>query len=235
MVSPFISMLGGGKTLRTAPPIIAESMIFPYFRGMVFCAALANDGGWKAVDEAYLNPPVSTEQIIHPEKFRSKLDLPTIIDLGELKPGAPWKELGRNVLGELQTSVMLGRAGPKAAAGWDGDRYAVFEGPADKLGLVWFSTWDSEDDAREFAQAYTRYQTKRMGKDGFQPEQIPNSLWRCKDNVCQVVERRGLDVAVIEGFEPAATETLLEAAFKARKAEFRPPPRKVPEVKTTGK
>ena len=235
LISPFISMLGGGKTLRSAPPIISEWMIFPYFRGMVFCAALANEGGWKAVDEAYKNPPVSTEQILHPEKYRTKLDLPTIIDLGELKPGASWKELGRNVLGELQTSVMLGRAGPKAAAGWDGDRYAVFEGPAEKLGLVWFSTWDSEDDAREFARAYTRYQTKRMGKDGFQPEQIPDSLWRCKDNVCQVVERRGRDVAVIEGFAPAATETLLESAFKAKKAEFRPSPRKEPEVRTTGK
>ena len=132
LISPFISMLGGGKTLRTAPPIIAESMIFPYFRGMVFCAALANEGGWKAVDEAYLSPPSSTEQIIHPEKYRSKLDLPIIIDLGELKPGAAWKELGRNVLGELQTSIMLGRAGPKAAAGWDGDRYAVFESPCRK-------------------------------------------------------------------------------------------------------
>ena len=235
MISPFISMLGGGKTLRTAPPIIAESMVFPYFRGMVFCAALANHGGWKSVDEAYQSPPISTEQIIHPEKFRSQPDLPMIIDLGQLNPGAPWKELGRNVLGELQTSIMLGRGGPKAAAGWDGDRYAVFEGPAEKLGLVWFSTWDGEDDAREFAQAYTRYQTRRMGKDGFQPERIPESLWRCSDNVCQVIERRGRDVAVVEGFAPAATESLLESAFKASKAEFRPTPRKEPEVKTTRK
>ena len=100
---------------------------------------------------------------------------------------------------------MLGRQGAKAAAGWDGDRYAVFEGPDQKLGLVWLSTWDSEDEAREFAQAYARYQTKRMGKDAFQPEKIPDSLWRCQDDVCQVVERRGADVAVIEGFPPAAT------------------------------
>jgi len=235
MISPFISMIGGGKTLRSAPPIVSESMVFPYFRGMVFCAALVNDGGWKSVDEAYKSPPVSTEQIIHPEKYRSKLDLPMCIDLGALKPGAPWKELGRNVLGELQTSIMLGRAGPKAAAGWDGDRYAVFEGPAEKLGLVWFSTWDGEDDAREFAEAYARYQTRRMGKDAFQPERIPDSLWRCSDNVCQVVERRGRDVAVIEGFAPAVTASLLESAFKASKTEFVPAPRKEPEVKTTGK
>ncbi len=203
LITPFMTFMGGGKSLREAPAIISETMIFPYLRGMVFCARLANDGGWKAVDEAYRNPPVSTEQILHPEKYHAKPDLPTMIELGELKPGPGWKEVGRNVLGELQTSIMLGRQGAKAAAGWDGDRYAVFESPDQKLGLVWFSTWDSEDEAREFARAYARYQTKRQGKKGFQPEQIPDSLWRCQDNVCQVVERRGADVAVVEGFPPA--------------------------------
>jgi hypothetical protein len=234
-ITPFLSFLGGGKTLRSAPSIITETMTFPYLRGMVFCVKLTNDGGWKAIDEAYKNPPVSTEQILHPDKFRTRPDLPTMIDLGELKPGAPWKEVGRNVLGELQTRVMLGRQGARAAAGWDGDRYAVFEGSEGKLGLVWLSTWDSEDDAREFAQAYARYQTRRMGKNGFQPEKIPDSLWRCADNVCRVVERRGADVAVIEGFPPTVTASLLEKAFHARKTEFSPQPRKEPEAKAAGK
>jgi len=234
-ITPFLSMMGGGKSLKSAPPIISETMIFPYLRGMVFCAKLANKGGWKSVDEAYRNPPASTEQILHPEKYVARPDLPTSIDLGELKPGEPWKEVGRNVLGELQTAVMLGRQGTRAAAGWDGDRYAVFEGPDQKLGLVWFSTWDSEDEAREFAQAYTRYQTRRMGKDSFQPEKIPDSLWRCRDNVCQVVERRGADVAVIEGFHPATTNSLLEAAFRAKKTEYNAQQRKLPGEKTAGK
>jgi hypothetical protein len=234
-IAPFMTMLGGGKSLREAPPIIAESMTFPYLRGMVFCARLTNGGGWKAVDEAYRNPPVSTEQIIHPEKFKEKPDLPIIVDLGELKPGAPWKELGRNVLGELQMSVMLGRQGARAAAGWDGDRYAVFETPDKKLGLVWYSTWDSSDDAREFAEAYVRYQTRRMGKDGYQPEKIPDALWRCSDNVCKVVERRGSDVVVIEGFAPGVTETLLQSAFRARKTEFAPKTRTDLDQKTSSK
>jgi hypothetical protein len=220
LMAPFLSMLGGGKTLRDAPPIISQTMVFPYLRGMVFCARLANDGGWKSVDEAYRNPPVSTEQVIHPEKYRDKPDLPMILDLGELKPGAPWKEVGRNVMGELQISVMLGRSGPKAAAGWDGDRYAVFEGPEKKLAIVWLSTWDSEDEAREFAHAYTRYQTKRIGNGASVPEKIPDSLWRCQDDVCHVVARRGADVTVVEGFSPGTTTAVLEAAFRAKRAEF---------------
>jgi hypothetical protein len=227
-LSPFLSILGGGKTLKQAPPIIVESMVFPYLRGMVFVTKLVNDGGWRAVDEAYRNPPVSTEQILHPEKYKAKPDLPMTIDLGNLKPGDPWRELGRNVMGEMQLAIMLQRQGGKAAAaGWDGDRYAVFESPEEKLGLVWLSTWDTEDDAREFARAYTRYQTSRMEKDAFQPRHIPDSLWRCQDNVCQVVERRGLDVAVVEGFPPVLTGSLLQTAFQAKKTEFRPPHREI--------
>ena len=87
LLAPFLPLMGAGKTLRDAPPIIAESMIFPYFRGMVFCAKLANKGGWKAIDGVYKNPPLSTEQVLHPEKYSAKPDFPMMIDLGTLEPG----------------------------------------------------------------------------------------------------------------------------------------------------
>ncbi len=59
LMTPFLSFLGGGKALRNAPPIITESMTFPYFQGMVYCAKLTNEGGWAAIDGAYRNPPLS--------------------------------------------------------------------------------------------------------------------------------------------------------------------------------
>ncbi|WP_337175853.1 hypothetical protein [Paludisphaera sp.] len=228
LMMPFLTSLGGGQTLKNAPPIISESMLFPYIRGLVFAAKLANDDGWKGIDAAYLDPPLSTEQILHPAKYKAEPDYPVLIDLGELSPGEGWKEISRNVMGEMQTSVLLRKHnGKAAAAGWDGDRYAVFEGPEGKLALVWMTTWDSEDDAREFARAYARYQTTRMGDGQFQPADIPDSLWRSVDGVCRVVERRGADVAVVEGFAPAASAPLLEAAFKAAKSEMKPGPRTV--------
>ncbi len=223
LMTPVLSFMGSGKALRNAPPIITESMTFPYFQGMVYCAKLTNEGGWAAIDQAYRNPPLSTEQILHPEKYAAKPDLPTVIDLGPLKPGEGWKEVGRNVLGELQLLVMLKKHGGKAAAaGWDGDRYAVFEGTRNRLGLVWLSTWDSEDDAREFAQAYVRYQTSKAGHLGEPPKPIPDSVWRNLDDALYVVERRGKDVAVVEGLSPGATPGLVEAAFRATKIELKP-------------
>ncbi|MFI5457176.1 MAG: hypothetical protein ACHRXM_17155 [Isosphaerales bacterium] len=222
LLSPFLPFLGSGKTLRNVPPIISESMTFPYFRGMVFCAKLTNKGGWAAIDEVYRHPPLSTEQILHPEKYRLELDLPMSIDLGVLKPGEGWKELGRNVLGEMQLGVMLRKHGGKAAAaGWDGDRYAVFEGPDSKLGLVWLSTWDSEDDAREFFKGYVSYQTAKVGHIGGPPTPIADSVWRNLGDHLYVVERHGRDVAVVEGFAPAQTPTLLDAALHAKKTEMK--------------
>jgi len=224
LMMPFMTM-GGGQALREAPPILSESLIFPYIRGMVFCAKLANDGGWKSVDAAYARPPQSTEQILHPEKYRGeKADPPTTIDLGKLEPGEGWAEAGRNVLGEMQLGVLLRRHGGKPiAAGWDGDKYAVFEGPDGKLGLAWLTTWDTEDDARDFARQYARYQTTKMGEGVESPAAFPDALRRPHAGTVSAVERRDKDVAVVEGFASEATERLLEAAFRAKKVEMESP------------
>jgi hypothetical protein len=223
LLAPFLPFLGGGKTLRNAPPIIGESMTFPYFKGMVFCTKLANAGGWGAIDEAYRDPPLSTEQILHPDKYKLKPDYPMAIDLGTLRPGEGWTEVGRNVLGEMQMAIMLKKyGGTGAAAGWDGDKYAIFEGPKTKLGLVWLSTWDSEDDAREFAKSYINYQTVKIGKLGKPPKPIPDSVWRNEGESLYVVQRRGRDVAVVEGFSPESTPPLVDGAFRARQTEVKP-------------
>ena len=219
---PLLPMTSG-KALREAPVILSESMIFPYLRGMVFVARLTNDGGWDAVDEAYKNPPLSTEQILHPEKYKTKPDPPTAVDLGKLDPGPGWKELGRNVVGEMQLAVLLRRhGGKKAAAGWDGDRYAVFEGESGRLGLVWFSTWDSDDEAREFQAGYAKFQTTKLGEDAARPEEFPDTMRRAKGEAVYAVERKGPDVVVVEGFGAEVTDSLVKAALKAEKTEMKP-------------
>ncbi|MEF8882797.1 MAG: Hvo_1808 family surface protein [Halapricum sp.] len=41
----------------------------PYSDGPKFVRQIRNEGGWEAVDDVYDNPPESTEQIIHTEKY----------------------------------------------------------------------------------------------------------------------------------------------------------------------
>jgi hypothetical protein len=222
LMMPFMSM-AGGASLREAPVILSESLIFPYLRGMVFCANLTNEGGWKALNDAYEHPPQSTEQILHPEKYWKQPDPPTRVDLGRLEPGEGWAEVGRNVIGEMQLGVLLRRHGGKRiAAGWDGDRFAVFDSKDGKLAVVWLTTWDTEDKARDFARQYTRFQTTKMGEGVSSPEVFPDSIRRPHNGILYAVERRGQDVAVVEGFATEPTERLLEAAFKATKTELEP-------------
>ncbi len=227
LISPFMAFMGGGQSIRNAPPIISESMTFPYLRGMVFCAKLANIGGWAAIDQVYRDPPLSTEQILHPEKYRVRPDYPMSIELGALAPGAGWKEAGRNVLGEMQLAILLKKHGGKdAAAGWDGDRYAVFEGPEGKLGLVWVSTWDSAEDAKELLRGYAARQNDKVENLGGLPRHLPDSIWRNDGPALYVIERNGCDVIVVEGFAPEATLSLLSAARGAKKSELKPAARK---------
>jgi hypothetical protein len=154
--------LAGGKTFRSAPPIFRDSLTFPYFQGMLFTLAVASQGNWQQVHKTYLDPPVSTEQILHPDKYLGDRDWPQEVqlpDLGDVLKPAGWRYLGGNCMGELQTAILFKRVfgGQAAAAGWDGDRYHVFESDGGHLGLVYASVWDSPADADEFARVYQAY------------------------------------------------------------------------------
>ena len=145
------------EALDNAPPIITETLIFPYDQGRVFVSALLDDGGWDKVDEAFTSLPASTEQILHPEKYfddEQPVDVALPDVAAALGPG--WTAFDTDTMGEFQTSVILNEGdvssgdAEDAAAGWGGDRYTVV-GTDDQAVILWESVWDSEDDAEEFA------------------------------------------------------------------------------------
>lgn len=184
-----LTSVGGGKAMRNAPPFFRRALVFPYHQGTVFLAHLANHGGWEAVDQALRFPPVSTEQILHPEKYlRPDLkDAPIRVAMpnwDDLLAG--WKALGDDTLGEYQIRLLLHDQpdGEQAAAGWGGDRYLVMQQPlppvespaparssatksaaraaSDDALMLWHTTWDSNEDAREFASCYTRDAQRKL-------------------------------------------------------------------------
>ena len=141
------------------PAIILRQTVFPYLDGLVFVTRLHADGGWRAVDAAFRDPPDSTEQILHPEKYRAG-ERPVVVRLPALAPalGTGWRERMRDTLGEVNIQVWAAQAsGPtasrEAAAGWGGDRVASYDGPGGDWAVVWETAWDTPRDASEFAQA----------------------------------------------------------------------------------
>ncbi|MDO9088362.1 MAG: hypothetical protein Q7U53_19305 [Anaerolineaceae bacterium] len=159
----------------TTPAFLQEDLIFPYVKGLEFVTYLYEKGGYDAIDEAYLKPPASTEQILHPERYPN--DKPIKIELEDFTSflGDGWEEIERNALGEWYTYLMLAKPlnedwalsediALSASEGWGGDLYLVYQHLTnDDVVLISVSQWDTQLDADEYWQAFTDYAVLRWG------------------------------------------------------------------------
>jgi hypothetical protein len=132
-----------------APPVIRDQLIVPYFAGRDFVAALFREGGWARVRQAWERPPVSSEQVLHPEKFL-RGENPVGVPLPPAPSGG--RVLRSGVLGEALLRTWLGDGGEAAAAGWGGDAFQVLDVRGKTL-LTWRALWDGPADADEFYAA----------------------------------------------------------------------------------
>jgi len=155
--------------LASAPRILRESLLFPYVGGLRFTRARnrALGGRGAPLGDAL---PVSTEQVLHPERsLGADLDEPVPIRFAE--PPEGWREIRADALGEFEARIWLDELlgnpdrAARAAEGWDGDRYRLLEGPSGEA-LVWISTWDSRRDAAEFADAARDALARRYPEGG---------------------------------------------------------------------
>ncbi|RLB48929.1 MAG: hypothetical protein DRH23_07620 [Deltaproteobacteria bacterium] len=151
-----LNALVRGEKLDAAPAILRVTLVAPGLRGLQFVAALQGRGGWPAVNNAHRRPPATTEQVLHPEKYfaREPGEQIEIPDNGAVL-AAGFKRVEGDTLGELELAVYLGQGRPsgtddEAAAGWAGDRLAVYSRRSE-VAVIWWTTWD--DDA-EAVQAY---------------------------------------------------------------------------------
>jgi hypothetical protein len=149
-----------GADFAKAPPWIRDSMLFSYIQGFAFCLDVRRLGGQKLLDYAFsADPPRSSEQILHPEKWHTRRDNPILLrwpDLAMVLPG--WDNAAQGELGEATIQVLLRQGASSreaiaaAAAGWGGDWFTVYRKGSKRV-LVWWTEWDSEADAREFLAA----------------------------------------------------------------------------------
>ncbi len=153
----------GGLTLPEGTPgMLVRELTFPYEAGMSFVTELYQAGGWEAVNAAYTALPLSTEQIIHPEKYLSG-EAPLIVESYALSDIIlrEWTSLYDTTLGEFYLREHL-RSGLNsveardAAAGWGGDRFQLLINP-ETGDQAWTlsALWDTVDEANEFFVYYT--------------------------------------------------------------------------------
>lgn len=143
--------------LEQALPIARAKLLFPYMDGARFVTDLFRAGGFELINRTYQSPPVSTEQVLHAQRYVDG-DLP--VPVRTPKPPDGYRIVDSGRMGELQTRVVLSGCvaadvAERAAAGWGGDAYATALGPKGRVALSWATVWDTERDAQEFERALT--------------------------------------------------------------------------------
>jgi hypothetical protein len=203
------------KVYLSAPACLRESLIFPYVYGAGFVQELVKIHGWPGVSRAYTDLPQSTEQILHFDKYIAR-EQPLKIQLPDVTPllGAGWKRLDADINGEFGYFLILSefigkKEARKAADGWGGDQYALYENAGKReLMVAHLSVWDAAKDAEEFFHAYAKRTVKRYPqlkerKDGPENErdfQTPDGK--------TFMKMRDRSVLVIEGLPVEANAKL---------------------------
>jgi hypothetical protein len=305
------------EQFNQAPRAMRESLIFPYMHGMEWATQLYKRGGWTMVSNAFTRLPLSSEQILHPEKYFNYerpikvalRDVTSLLNantsavstqqstgtagasparalnaaqqstvstqqptatagvrgprrgspagvLGSPASGAKassrrpianrqlptahrplptttWRRIDSDINGEWSYYLILDQflstpaESKRAAAGWAGDRYALYEGPRGEVFLAQIAVWDTENDAREFFDAYVkrtklRYPGARrldpsdlkLGTRNSEPETRNIYSWTTSEGEV-VIELRGLRVMILEGIpEGVDANALLKALWQ---------------------
>jgi hypothetical protein len=189
-----------------APLYLRMTLVFPYTKGTLFQNAVYGRDGKHGFAEVFLKPPVSTQQILHPQKYFDGVK-PAEPDLPDIQLGRGYKGLVGGSLGELEHEVMLqeysGREeSARLAPHWRGCSFELHENArAKRVVLLYAVEWDTEDAAREYFADYRRQLGKKWKRMTVTAEQ-PDSLDGTGDNGRFQLRRKGSVVTSVEGLDP---------------------------------
>lgn len=201
------SFASGYSSLSSAPPFLLESMLFPYLQGFSFLkeTRLKHPIEWNS--NLYSDPPESSEQIMHPEKYLTRRDVPVAVKFPDLSDilGQAWQKAHEDTLGEFIIGFILRQFCDPASAslsaeGWGGDRVVLFENPAEKKSiLALFCVWDSRRDAEEFFWSYQdAVKNKHLQAKVVDTGEQGLRLWEAEEGNI-LLEIKGRGVLVLEG------------------------------------
>ena len=189
-----------------SPLYLRSTLVFPYTKGMLFQHAVFVRDGQYGFAEVFLKPPLSTQQIMHPEKYFDGVK-PTNPALPDPHLPKGYKSLVGGSLGELEHSILIEQYLSKDQASdiaphWRGSNFTLMENKtAGRVVLLYASDWDSEDSARRFFQAYRQILSKKW-KQASVTSETPESIVGTGDDGRFELRLKGSTVTSVEGLDP---------------------------------
>ncbi len=147
------------------PLFMEQSLYFSYERGFEYVSNRWQQGGWEAVNELYLDPPASTEEIY--EGAAASWTHPVEMERPAVAFPEGYEEIYDYTWGFLDILLMFEQVlGPAvavdAATGWGGGRSLVGYDPEGEVVFVWEYAGDSQDEAEELARLLSDYAVTGM-------------------------------------------------------------------------
>lgn len=215
----------GGPVIAKAPKFLRDLLLFPYVEGLGFAYQFRKRYPWSDMSRIYRDPPRSTTQILHPEKYLDAREDPlpvTIPDLSRLLPGSRLvsdDDLGEFALGAVLALHLGDAEGLRAAVGWRGDRYRVWEDEAGRFVIAYcVVTADGQVAAALAADLQASVEKRHpalAGKAALRPDGLVT--WVAAGRVF-AVERRAASIVLLENVPAQALDRARDAVWRARPA-----------------
>jgi hypothetical protein len=198
--------------------MLREKLIFPYRDGSQFVQWAYAAKGWEGVNGLFADPPVSSAQILHPEKYYLRREAPLqITPFGWLRQTKE-KAVMEQTLGEYLIQVLLAssysrRDAALIASGWTGDTLSAYPDGANPM-TIWLSAWNNDDAGQDF---YRALQTvlERRNRLRFATSRPSDGLMADSGAGRSVVlQTKGSLVLLVDGVASARAAETSEAIWK---------------------
>ena len=211
--------------LQTAPPIIRKTVLFPLNQGQDFVRFLYDHGAWREVDDAYDDPPVSSEQVLHPKRYISG-ELPDSVafppDFADTMSRG-WSLTAIDTMGEFLLRSYLEEhltesAAAAAADGWGGDQYVLMSHPEQGRLLLAMFVFDAVEETTEFIQSFEAFMASATADANARSERIgpAGQRWLYEDGRTVFLGESSPGVLLIIGDELDAVGEALQKFAEAQ-------------------
>lgn len=170
-----LSPVAKNSVLYNEPPIFRHQLQMPYLHGLRFVTAVFKKKKWKGVNRILKNPPDSSEQVLHPEKYL-KREKPIAVAI-QYTP-QDYRLYHSGVIGEYLLNVLVtpkdSYVNRDYAQGWGGDTFHIYTRPdSGNYFLAWECMWDKYTFCASFYEDLKRFLEKQY-KINFKKGSIKN-------------------------------------------------------------